>query len=68
MPFVFRKWYEENKDKLSEKRRSRYQTDPAYREAAKKRAAEARAARAHVEPPEGMLSLSQAADELGTSA
>lgn len=42
----FDKWYNKNKDKLSAKRKLRYQTDPEYRQKALDEAAKARALRA----------------------
>lgn len=40
---AFKKWYEKDKDKLSEKRKQRYQTDPEYRAKCLARAAQRRA-------------------------
>lgn len=40
---AFKKWYEKGKDKLSEKRKQRYQTDPEYRAKYLARAAKRRA-------------------------
>lgn len=40
---AFKKWYEKDKDKLSEKRKQRYQSDAAYRAMCIARAAERRA-------------------------
>lgn len=38
----FSKWYDGNKDKLSQKRATKYKTDPAYRQAALDRSAKQR--------------------------
>lgn len=43
---TFKNWYDENAEKLATKRRTKYQTDPATREAAKERSRAYRAERA----------------------
>jgi len=66
-------WFskKENKDKVNERRRERYANDPAYRERAKKQAAEYRRehAKGREAPPEGYsLTAAQVAEGLGVSA
>jgi len=63
----FRKWYQENKERLWEKRRQRYAQDAEYREhaleASKKRR---RGERSLTTPPEeALLSFAQAAERIG---
>jgi hypothetical protein len=41
-PAYFRKWYDDNKEALSVKRKKQYEDDPEYREAALQRSAEYR--------------------------
>jgi hypothetical protein len=63
----YKEWYAANADKLSDKRRLRYQTDPAYREAAIKRAAEAREAKRQEKPAIQGSTLAEVAELLSVS-
>ena len=64
----FRKWYEQNRERLSAKRKKLYAENPEYRQ----RALEARKRRLSGEPvlaipPDAPISLAQAAEHLGIS-
>lgn len=50
--FVFKDWYQQNKDDLNKSRRSRYKTDPEYREQVRKLNKESRARRRQLKEQE----------------
>jgi hypothetical protein len=65
---VFRKWYEKNRERLSEKRKKLYAEDPEYRQ----RLLEASRKRTRLEPPPtnppgAPISSAQAAERTGIS-
>ena len=51
MTTAFDRWYSKNAGKLSEKRKTRYHSDPTYRQQAKDRAAKARSKKPQVVSP-----------------
>lgn len=63
----FSTWYEKNKEELSRKRKERYQTDPAYREAALRNRAKQIERQRGLSPlnPIYSTTFSEAAEELG---
>lgn len=65
----FKEWYANNRDKVLEKKRQRYLTDPAYRQSVIDRSASAReTARASKEDPRAYgMTLQEAADYLGVT-
>jgi hypothetical protein len=62
----FRSWYQNNKQRLSEKRKKRYQEDPEYRQqrldASRRRR---RGERSLPTPPDAPISFAQAAEHTG---
>lgn len=66
--FDYKEWYEKNKQRLSEKKKTLYLTDKEYRESAIKRSTEQRQKRKVELFSDGYtISLSQAADMIGVT-
>jgi len=64
----YKEWYQKNKERLSEKRKARYETDPAFRQAVLERSAnfkKMKAAGIDVKPDVYKYSFSDVAEEFG---
>lgn len=68
MAFDYKEWYKDNKDRIAQRRKQLYHTDPAYRQVVINRAREARE---RVRPPpveaSGLIRAVDAGNTLGVS-
>ena len=63
----FKDWYDANRDRLSQERRMKYQTDPEYRQKALDRASQRRSAIASTKPQMQGYTVAEACDTLEIS-
>lgn len=65
---AYQRWYEKNKDKLSEKRKKRYREDPEYRQGyLDRKAKQTEALRAEPVDPKYTHNFTEAAEALGVT-
>ena len=65
---AFSEWYQKNKDRLSALRKSRYHTDPVYREKAQKAAAERRTRLKVAQPEISGMTIDEVCSHLDISS